>query len=114
MMHAALFNGIASHVYDYGDTHLDTIIHPTGPVASALPATTESLDRPVTGEEFITALWAGVEAKCKVGLAVWPKQRPRMDLKESSVSTTMERLVCYSGKLRQPSTRMRLLLIRGS
>ncbi|KAJ5649605.1 uncharacterized protein N7484_003328 [Penicillium longicatenatum] len=71
-MHAALFNGIASHVHDYDDTHLDTIIHPTGPVASALLAITESLDRPVTGEEFITALVAGVEAECKVGLAVWP------------------------------------------
>ncbi|KAJ5786140.1 uncharacterized protein N7503_011352 [Penicillium pulvis] len=71
-MHAALFNGIASHVHDYDDTHLDTIIHPTGPVASALLAMSESLDRPVTGEEFITALVAGVEAECKVGLAVWP------------------------------------------
>lgn len=27
--HAALLNGIASHVHDYDDTHLDTIIHPT-------------------------------------------------------------------------------------
>ncbi|KAJ5919926.1 hypothetical protein N7454_009761 [Penicillium verhagenii] len=71
-MHAALFNGIASHVHDYDDTHLDTIIHPTGPVASALLAMAESLERPVTGKEFITALVAGVEAECKVGLAVWP------------------------------------------
>lgn len=71
-MHAALLNGIASHVHDYDDTHLDTIIHPTGPVASALLAMTETLDRPVSGEEFITALVAGVEAECKVGLAVWP------------------------------------------
>ncbi|KAJ5280384.1 hypothetical protein N7478_005756 [Penicillium angulare] len=71
-MHAALFNGIASHVHDYDDTHLDTIIHPTGPVASALLAMVESLERPVSGEEFITALTAGVEAECKVGLGVWP------------------------------------------
>lgn len=71
-MHAALFNGIASHVHDYDDTHLDTIIHPTGPVASALLAFAESLDRPVSGEEFITALIAGIEAECKVGLAIWP------------------------------------------
>ncbi|CAG8406010.1 unnamed protein product [Penicillium salamii] len=70
--HAALFNGIASHVHDYDDTHLDTIIHPTGPVASALLAITETLDRPVSGAEFLTALVAGIEAECKVGLAVWP------------------------------------------
>jgi aconitate decarboxylase len=71
-MHAALLNGIASHVHDYDDTHLDTIIHPTGPVASALLAIVETLERTVSGEEFITAFVAGVEAECKVGLAVWP------------------------------------------
>lgn len=27
--HVALLNGIASHVHDYDDTHLETIIHPT-------------------------------------------------------------------------------------
>jgi aconitate decarboxylase len=70
--HAALFNGIASHVHDYDDTHLDTIIHPTGPVASALLAITETLPRPVSGEEFLIALVAGIEAECKVGKAVWP------------------------------------------
>lgn len=71
--HAALINGIASHVHDYDDTHLETIIHPTGPVASALLAHTEALDRSVSGEEFILALVAGIEAECKVGLSVWPK-----------------------------------------
>ncbi len=34
-LHAALINGISSHVLDYDDTHLKTIIHPAGPVASA-------------------------------------------------------------------------------
>ncbi|KIW94631.1 uncharacterized protein Z519_04607 [Cladophialophora bantiana CBS 173.52] len=71
--HAALINGIASHVHDYDDTHLETIIHPTGPVASALLAQAEALGKPVAGEEFILALVTGIEAECKVGLAVWPK-----------------------------------------
>jgi aconitate decarboxylase len=70
--HAALINGIASHVHDYDDTHLETIIHPTGPVASALLAYAEWKGS-VTGKEFILALVAGIEAECKVGLAVWPK-----------------------------------------
>lgn len=70
--HAALLNGIASHVHDYDDTHLDTIIHPTGPVAAALLSVVETLERPVSGQEFITALVAGIEVECKVGLAVWP------------------------------------------
>ncbi|KAJ5689190.1 hypothetical protein N7462_003582 [Penicillium macrosclerotiorum] len=71
-MNAALLNGIASHVHDYDDTHLDTIIHPTGPVASALLAIAQTLDRPISGSEFLTALVVGIEAECKVGLAVWP------------------------------------------
>ena len=33
-LHAALINGISSHVFDYDDTHLRTMIHPAGPVAS--------------------------------------------------------------------------------
>ncbi|KAF5578266.1 immune-responsive 1 [Fusarium pseudocircinatum] len=70
--HAALINGIASHVHDYDDTHLDTIIHPTGPVASALLAIAE-LRGGISGKQFITALVAGLEAECKAGLAMWPE-----------------------------------------
>ena len=69
--HAALLNGIASHVHDYDDTHLATIIHPTGPVASAILAFAE-FRGPVNGEQLLCALTAGIEASCKVGLAVWP------------------------------------------
>lgn len=74
--HAALINGIASHVHDYDDTHLETIIHPTGPVASALLAMAEKLtadEKSVSGEDFLLSLVVGIEAECKVGLAVWPK-----------------------------------------
>ncbi|KAJ7227037.1 hypothetical protein GGX14DRAFT_627858 [Mycena pura] len=70
--HAALINDIASHVHDYDDTHLATIIHPMGPVASALLAQAEALGG-VKGEDFIVALVAGIEAQCKLGLGVWPK-----------------------------------------
>ncbi|KAH9909908.1 hypothetical protein F4778DRAFT_775816 [Xylariomycetidae sp. FL2044] len=72
---AAFVNGIASHVDDYDDTHLATIIHPAGVVASALLAVSESLaaETPVSGPEFLTAFVAGVEAECKLGLSVWPE-----------------------------------------
>jgi aconitate decarboxylase len=66
---AALVNGIASHVDDYDDTHLETIIYPPGPVASALFPIAEAFD-PVSGEDFVTAFVAGVEAECKLGLSV--------------------------------------------
>lgn len=73
--HTSLLNGIASHVHDYDDTHLATIIHPTGPVASALLAFVEHLSsstKVVSGAELLCALVAGIEASCKLGLAVWP------------------------------------------
>ena len=71
--HAALLNGIASHVHDYDDTHLATIIHPTGPVASAVLAFVEMEGKKFGGDEVLCALTAGIEASCKVGLAVWPQ-----------------------------------------
>jgi len=58
-------------VHDYDDTHLDTIIHPTGPVASAILAIAEWKGG-ISGKVFLLALIAGIEAECKVGLAVWP------------------------------------------
>ncbi|KAJ0118010.1 hypothetical protein J7T55_014463 [Diaporthe amygdali] len=69
---AAFINGIASHVDDYDDTHLETIIHPAGVVASALLAVAE-WKAPVSGPDFVTAFVAGVEAECKLGLSVYPE-----------------------------------------
>jgi 2-methylcitrate dehydratase PrpD len=74
-LHAALVNGISSHVLDYDDTHLKTIIHPAGPVASAILAVAES--RNVSGIDFLTALIAGVEVECRIGNAVYPDHYDR-------------------------------------
>jgi 2-methylcitrate dehydratase PrpD len=71
IMSAALLNGIASHVFDFDDTHLKTIIHPAGPVASAILAYSEYA--PVTGKEFLNALILGVETECRLGNAVYPE-----------------------------------------
>jgi 2-methylcitrate dehydratase PrpD len=70
-LHAALINGISSHVFDYDDTHLRTVIHPGGPVASALFAFAE--DRKVGGPDFVNALVLGVEVECRIGNAVFPE-----------------------------------------
>ena len=70
MMHAALINGIASHVLDFDDTHLRTVIHPAGPVVSAILALAET--RTVSGAEFMNALVLGVEAECRIGNSVYP------------------------------------------
>jgi 2-methylcitrate dehydratase PrpD len=70
ILHAALANGTSSHTFDFDDTHLKTIIHPTGPVASALLALAEHTS--VTGEEFIHAFVLGTEVECRIGNAVYP------------------------------------------
>jgi 2-methylcitrate dehydratase PrpD len=70
VLHAALFNGISSHVFDFDDTHLKTIIHPAGPVVSAILALAEH--QPVSGAEFLNALVLGVEVECRIGNAVSP------------------------------------------
>lgn len=74
-LHAALLNGITSHVLDYDDTHLKTIIHPAGPVASALLALAEL--RPISGRDLLTALVLGVETECRIGNAVYPHHYDR-------------------------------------
>lgn len=74
-LHAALLNGITSHVLDYDDTHLKTIIHPAGPVASAILALAET--RAISGYDFLTALIIGVEVECRIGNAVYPDHYDR-------------------------------------
>ena len=69
-LHAALINAMASHTFDFDDTHLETIIHPSGPVAAALLAFAEQ--RAVSGTEWIDAFVLGVEVECRIGLAVFP------------------------------------------
>ncbi len=69
--HAALVNGISSHVLDYDDTHLKTIIHPAGPVASAVLAWAEY--QPTSGADLMHALALGCEVECRMGNAVYPE-----------------------------------------
>lgn len=75
VLHAALVNGISSHVLDYDDTHLKTIIHPAGPVASALLALSEA--RPMSGRALITSLLVGIEVECRIGNCVYPEHYDR-------------------------------------
>lgn len=74
-LHAALINGISSHVLDYDDTHLKTIIHPAGPVASAILAVAQ--EREISGRELITAFIIGIEVECRIGNAIYPDHYDR-------------------------------------
>lgn len=75
VLHAALLNGISSHVLDYDDTHLKTIIHPAGPVASAALAVAELRD--LSGADLLHALIVGIEVECRIGNSVYPDHYDR-------------------------------------
>lgn len=71
---AAMLNGATSHTFDFDDTHLKTVIHPSGPVASAILALAERQSRraQVSGRDFLHAFLLGVEAECRIGNAIYP------------------------------------------
>lgn len=75
MASAALVNGITSHTFDFDDTHLKTIIHPAGPVASAVLAMAEHFGN--SGREVIDALVLGIDVSCRVGNAMYPDHYDR-------------------------------------
>lgn len=75
MASAALVNGISSHTFDFDDTHLKTIIHPAGPVASALVALAEVTGD--TGRHVIDALVLGIDVSCRVGNMMYPDHYDR-------------------------------------
>ncbi|AMO22898.1 MmgE/PrpD family protein [Ramlibacter solisilvae] len=72
---AALVNGITSHTFDFDDTHLKTIIHPAGPVASAVLALAEFEES--SGREVIDALVLGIDVACRIGNTMYPDHYDR-------------------------------------
>ncbi|MES2185721.1 MAG: MmgE/PrpD family protein [Pseudomonadota bacterium] len=78
MLNAAALNAMAANVYDFCDTHIPTILHPTAPVAPALGALAQARaqaggrDRPVTGQELLLAFVLGVEVECRIANAISP------------------------------------------
>jgi len=75
MASAAMLNGISSHTFDFDDTHLRTIIHPAGPVASAALSLGEHIG--VSGRQLIDAVVLGIDVACRVGNAIYPDHYDR-------------------------------------
>ncbi|MFN9489234.1 MAG: MmgE/PrpD family protein [Betaproteobacteria bacterium] len=69
-LHAALANGVASHVFDFDDTHARAI-HPSAPVYPAILALAEW--KKISGADLVHAFVLGVEAECRIGLSVFPE-----------------------------------------
>jgi 2-methylcitrate dehydratase PrpD len=72
---AAMLNGISSHTFDFDDTHLKTIIHPAGPVASALLALAEHTG--AGGRALIDSLVLGIDVSCRIGNVMYPDHYDR-------------------------------------
>ena len=72
---AAFLNAAGANVFDYCDTHLPTVVHPTAPLAPAVLAMAEL--RRATGPEFLTAFVLGFEIECRIGAAVSPGHYPK-------------------------------------
>jgi 2-methylcitrate dehydratase PrpD len=70
ILHAALLNGVSSHVFDFDDTHV-VAVHPSAPVFPALLALSEW--RAMSGAELVHAFVLGVETEVRVGLSVFPE-----------------------------------------
>jgi 2-methylcitrate dehydratase PrpD len=71
VLNTSLMNGISSHIFDFDDTDLRTIVHPAGPVAPAVLALAEY--RSFSGADFLHALIVGVEVECRIANAVYPQ-----------------------------------------
>ena len=69
-LHAALINGISSHVFEYDDTLPKNYIHPSPPVASALFAHAGA--QRVRGSDFLHAFLLGFETEARIGNAIYP------------------------------------------
>jgi len=67
---AARLLGVMSHVLDFDDTHIPTILHPSGPALAAVLPLAEH--RRASGRDLLASFVFGVEAGCRAALALGP------------------------------------------
>jgi 2-methylcitrate dehydratase PrpD len=72
---AAFVNAASANVFDFDDTHIPTVIHPTAPVAAALFALANR--RRIGGQALLHAFVLGVETECRIGNSVSPSHYRR-------------------------------------
>jgi 2-methylcitrate dehydratase PrpD len=68
VLHAALINCFGSSIHAFDDTHEHAVVHPSGPVAAAILATSER--KRIAGQQFLLAFALGVEAVCRLSKAI--------------------------------------------
>jgi 2-methylcitrate dehydratase PrpD len=75
ILNAAFVNAVAANLLDFDDTHLNTVIHPSAPVAPPLLALAEQ--RGFSGAQLLHAFVLGVEIECRLGNSVSPEHYAR-------------------------------------
>lgn len=68
--YAAWLNAAMIHSDDFDDTHDDTSIHVFVTVLPAVLAAAESMDRPISGKDFLTAITGAAEISIRLGISV--------------------------------------------
>ncbi|MFT5447486.1 MAG: 2-methylcitrate dehydratase PrpD [Gammaproteobacteria bacterium] len=72
-LNTAFINSLSSSANSFDDTHLATVIHPTGPVAATVFALAERMaarDEKMSGEDLQLAIALGIEVACQLGVAL--------------------------------------------
>lgn len=70
ILFAALLNGMSSHIFDFDDTLLETVLHPSAPVFPAILAYAEHYGK--SGEEVLGAFVLGCEVEARLAKAMYP------------------------------------------
>ena len=75
MQFASLINGMSSHIFDFDDTILNTVLHPSAPVWPAVLAVAEHNN--LTTKEALEAFVIGCEVEQRIALAICPSHYER-------------------------------------
>lgn len=75
ILSAAFINAVSANIFEFDDTHLRTVIHPSAPVVSPVLALAEF--RGLSGAKIIHSYVLGVEMECRLGNSVSPKHYAR-------------------------------------
>jgi 2-methylcitrate dehydratase PrpD len=70
MLYAALLNGMSAHIFDFDDTLLDTVLHPSAPVYPAILSYAEYYNK--SGKDVLEAFVLGCEVEARLAKALYP------------------------------------------
>lgn len=70
ILFASLLNGMSSHIFDFDDTLLETVLHPSAPVYPAILAYAEH--NGLNGKDVLGAFVLGCEVEARLALCLYP------------------------------------------